>query len=557
MAGDGTLKRRMDPREDAQQKNASLGAVTKSDAGLAPKRVDSAHSGRVAKVRPRATSPYDEISAAVPATSTHDDVGDDSLTDVASPSALPQRPRSEQPTEPQFVDPLVGRVLGSKYRVTRHLASGGMGSVYEAKHELLGHRVALKVLHTHLVQRGETARRFLNEAKVAANIDHPNVVRALDMDETPEGIPFFVLEYLDGQPLSAIVGRGRRLSARRSLQIAMQVLSALEVAHEQGIVHRDIKPENIFLLKRSGDQEHVKVLDFGIAKISAATAATSQGRIFGTPMYMSPEQLKDSSSVDARADIYAVGVLLYEMLGGTVPFVADGLAELMMLAATTEPTPLDELRIDLPEGLGDLIRQSFSANVDSRPLTAPAFRHELSLFLNVVTQMDLERIESAPDQETLDPETVRHVHRMRRHYLKRKVPTWKLVLSAVFLLGVGIGTGLVAAPLLHAPAESRANVDANQNVDANETVVAENPATSEAVLEGTPAANEQPAQPVAQEQERSSVEDVETALEPKTSQPAQAEGERTLRHSAKRRPRRVNRNKREPESGGLSFQQTP
>ncbi len=484
---------------------------------------------------------------------------------VVRHSEAPLPPRAEQSTNMQFVDPLVGRVLACKYRVVRHIASGGMGSVYEAEHIVLGHRVAVKVLHTHLVKKPESAKRFLNEAKVAANLDHPNVVRAVDVDETEDGVPFFVLEYLDGQPLSAVLGRGRHLPVRRSLQIIMQLLSALEAAHEKGIVHRDIKPENIFLLKRSGDQEHVKVLDFGIAKISAATRATSQGKVFGTPMYMSPEQLKDSSNVDERTDIYAVGVLLYEMLGGTVPFVADGLAELMMATVTSEPTPLAELRVDLPEGLGELVRAAFAAEREDRPPTVATFRHELSLFQNAVTQMELERVALDPEAGTLDPDAVRNIKAWRKKRTaaaKSKRSTSLLVVAGLCLLVAGVAVGAGVSNFRNWVTVEE---QTDQSVPTVDPVV---PAPFEVTpVVGVAPALEQPAvneenetrdegNDVAEEVESESEEASEAAEteEPQTEAAKRAAAERARRRRAARRSARRREKRTEAERSGLGFQ---
>ncbi len=230
------------------------------------------------------------------------------------------------------LDPLVGTLLAERYRLFSLLGEGGMGRVYAAEHALMRKRVAVKILHRELTQVSEVVARFEREAMAAANIDHPNIAAATDFGKLPDGSVFLVLEYVQGKSLRELIEQGP-LPVERALGIVRQITSALVNAHALGIVHRDLKPENVMLVEKSGDPDFVKVLDFGIAKVPVqevsergsirpAKVITRVGMIFGTPEYMAPEQAL-GQNVDARADLYALGVILFEMLSARRPFSAD------------------------------------------------------------------------------------------------------------------------------------------------------------------------------------------------------------------------------------------
>ncbi len=229
-------------------------------------------------------------------------------------------------------DPLIGKLLADRYRLFSLLGEGGMGRVYLGEHVLMRKRVAVKILHRELTQVPEVVARFEREAMAAANIDHPNIAAATDFGKLPDSSVFLVLEYVQGRGLRELIDEGP-LPVERALNIARQIASALVSAHALGIVHRDLKPENVMLVEKSGDPDFVKVLDFGIAKVPVqdvsergsirpAKVITRVGMIFGTPEYMSPEQAL-GQNVDARADLYALGIILYEMLCGRRPFSAE------------------------------------------------------------------------------------------------------------------------------------------------------------------------------------------------------------------------------------------
>ena len=241
-------------------------------------------------------------------------------------------------------DPFVGAIFGDRYRVRALIGKGGMGSVYEAEHVLLGRSVALKILHAEYADHPDVRRRFENEARAVVAIDHPNIVRALDVGRAPDGSPFLVFERLRGQDLEQVLAQHGRLSVREATRIICAVADALSAAHARGIVHRDLKPSNVFL-EEPGDVP--KVLDFGVSKLGAlGGASTHTGMMMGTPAYMAPEQLRDSSRVDARADVFAVGVMLHRMLSGALPHDASSW-EGWLAARETPPRPIEGIPADV------------------------------------------------------------------------------------------------------------------------------------------------------------------------------------------------------------------
>ncbi len=226
-------------------------------------------------------------------------------------------------------DPLIGVVLAGRYVVKSRIGEGGMGLVYEGLHRDIDKRVAIKVLRDDLSRKPEVVARFRQEARSASRIGHDNIVDIFDFGETTRGASYFVMEYLEGEDLGNVLSRDVTVPAERACEIVLQCCKALSATHAKGIVHRDIKPENIFLTQRDGIDDFVKIVDFGIAKMSdiemdgaPGRKLTKTGMIFGTPEYMSPEQAA-GRNLDHRVDVYALGVILYECLSGRVPFEGD------------------------------------------------------------------------------------------------------------------------------------------------------------------------------------------------------------------------------------------
>jgi tRNA A-37 threonylcarbamoyl transferase component Bud32/tellurite resistance protein len=252
-------------------------------------------------------------------------------------------------------DPLVGTTLAGRYRISKRLGDGGMGSVYLAEHTILRKPVALKLLKPEFNADASLVERFFREARATAAIQHEHVVEIVDFGQTPE-YAFFVMEALSGCELTELIGRGRRLPWNRSKAIMLQVVSALAAAHEAGIVHRDMKPGNVFLIQRGDTPDYVKVLDFGIAKINDGVQLTQAGMVFGTAAYMAPEQAT-GGEVDGRTDIYAVGCLLFEMLTGRLPFPGDNFMKVLSQHIREQAPRLREVvpDLDIPPGVEELV----------------------------------------------------------------------------------------------------------------------------------------------------------------------------------------------------------
>ncbi|WP_437636934.1 protein kinase domain-containing protein [Sorangium sp. So ce854] len=269
-----------------------------------------------------------------------------------------------------------GDVIAGKYRVDHVLGRGGMGMVVAASHLVLPHRVAIKLL----VSDGNPAlvQRFLREARAAARLDGEHVVRVLDVGELESGVPYIVMEYLEGEDLSDVLRTCGPLGVTEAADYVLQACVAMAEAHAAGIVHRDLKPANLFLTAKPGGAKLIKVLDFGISKeLGGGAALTRTWEMLGSPVYMPPEQMRSSRSVDARSDIWALGAILYRLLTGRPPFEAPALAELMLLVATAEPVPPSAFRSDLPPGLERVILHCLQKDPAQRPQTVA----ELSLAL--------------------------------------------------------------------------------------------------------------------------------------------------------------------------------
>ena len=239
----------------------------------------------------------------------------------------------------------VGQVISGKYKLLRLLGDGGMGSVYEAEHLTLGTHVAIKVLHGDLARRSGLIERFLQEARVSAQIRSPHVCNVSDVDRTPDGVAYLVMELLQGEPLSNVIKRERKLAVPTTCEYTSQILQALEAAHALGVIHRDLKPDNVFLTF-TGGKSVLKLIDFGIAKLkregnqAGTKNLTVAGMLMGTPEYMAPEQAYSADKVDVRADLYAVGVMMYEMLSGTAPVSGDDPRVMVLKVERGEITPL-------------------------------------------------------------------------------------------------------------------------------------------------------------------------------------------------------------------------
>jgi serine/threonine-protein kinase len=259
-----------------------------------------------------------------------------------------------------------GTIIGS-YEVVELIAEGGMGRVYLARHQKLGRKVALKVLRRRYSEDKETVGRFFEEARAVNRIQHAHIIEVTDFIEDDVHGSCYVMELLEGETLATHLQNAGPMPAAEVVRISLQVAGALAAAHEQGIIHRDLKPDNIYLTKREGQWDYVKLLDFGIAKLEGVEDRTAMG----TPAYMAPEQLQ-GQLVDARADVYSLGVVLYEMLSGKRPFFGRSAGELLLKHATERPPPLPVKEHNIPRALETLVESCLAKSCHDRPASATA-----------------------------------------------------------------------------------------------------------------------------------------------------------------------------------------
>ncbi len=280
-------------------------------------------------------------------------------------------------------DSLLGQTLAGKYRIEERLNEGGMGTVYRATHVLMDKTVAIKVLRASLAADEKIVARFSREARAASRISHPHALSVTDFGEAENGVVFLVMEYLSGQTLKEVIRNEGPMALPRVVEIIRQVGGALDAAHEQGVVHRDLKSENIMLLGNSGP-DYAKVLDFGIAKIKEVEGAydpglTAPDLVIGTPQYMSPEQCSQSPDIDARSDLYSLGVIVFEMLVGHVPF-SGGSPTAIMMKHLQEPSPsVLEERNDLPAAVGRVVTRAMAKRPEDRYQTVGEMVEDLTI----------------------------------------------------------------------------------------------------------------------------------------------------------------------------------
>jgi serine/threonine-protein kinase len=264
-----------------------------------------------------------------------------------------------------------GTLIDDKFEVRRLLGTGAMGAVVEATHVLRRAPVALKFMSPRMLDLPGVVERFLNEGVAASRINNEHVVKVLDVSKLPNGQPYLVMEFLDGEDLAALLEReGKRglADVARAVHFVLQVLRGLQVAHQAGIIHRDLKPANCFVVTYDGDPDFIKIVDFGISKLQGPENElylTQEGSTMGTPLYVSLEQARDAANVDARSDLYSVAVILYELLCGHTPFMPKTIPELFIQLATVTPKSLDEIR-DLPPGLAALVAKGLAKNREDR-----------------------------------------------------------------------------------------------------------------------------------------------------------------------------------------------
>lgn len=298
-------------------------------------------------------------------------------------------------------DPLVGRTIGGRYVLAQRIGAGGMGTVYRARHEVVGRDVAVKFLARHLSAEPSHRERFLREARAANRINHEHIIDITDCGETPDGLVYLVMEFLDGVPLNVELERAGALPLRRALSIGLQIASALGRAHELDVYHRDIKPENIYLLA-GYDGDFVKILDFGLAQMRGELRLTATGTVFGTPEYMSPEQVR-GAEITHLSDLYSLGVVLFEMLAGTKLFEGST-PELIMKHLRVPPRAPSHCRAGIPPEIDALVLRLLAKDPSERPHSAHQLAEDIKARLRGLGESVSDSVPSIrPEHRTIAP----------------------------------------------------------------------------------------------------------------------------------------------------------
>jgi serine/threonine-protein kinase len=362
-----------------------------------------------------------------------------------APAAAAVTAPAPAPADAAF-DSLIGATLAGRYEIVRRIGEGGMGAVYEARHAVIGKRVAVKVLLEKFLTKSDFVARLLQEARLASSIGHENIVDVTDFGTTDDGRSFVVMEFLDGEALSQLIMREAPLPVERSLRIARQVASALGAAHAKGIYHRDVKPENVYLVRR-GEADFVKVVDFGISKAvkqggndeaGEAYRLTHTGLLLGTPLYMSPEQARGDEDLDHRVDIWALGVMMYECLTGEVPFRANNYLGIISQVLTHTAAPPSKVRPELgiPDAVEAVVMRAMAKDRALRYQAMTDLERDLERLLAGDQNVGLPLVPegAAPGRPPITPP-----HR------------WHLGLAATVTLGLGVWLALSRAPGASAP----------------------------------------------------------------------------------------------------------
>ena len=305
---------------------------------------------------------------------------------------------------------LVGTLLDQDYEIVRHLGGGGMGQLYEARHLRLPRRVAIKVIRADLGHDPSLLARFHREAAVTSSLGSPHIVDVIDFKALPDGSPYMVMELLVGEDLGQRLRRRGKLPLGEVKHLLRQLAAGLGAAHLRGVLHRDMKPENIFLVHQA-QEDFVKLLDFGLSKVLGAQSMTLSHSTLGTPAYMSPEQTRGDQELDPRADIYSVGVVLYQALTGRVPFTGENPFQVLTKIASEVPRPPRELNPEIPGAVSELLLRTLAKKRDERPATMEALWSEFEAATRETAEVERDPTVPVPSGELLvglDPTSPAH-----------------------------------------------------------------------------------------------------------------------------------------------------
>lgn len=381
----------------------------------------------------------------------------------------------------------VGVTIGGKYRITRFLAEGGMGTVYEAQHVVVKRRFAVKFLRSEFLHRRDILSRFQLEAESAGALESENVAAAVDFGLTAQGHPYLVMEYLEGASLAAVLAAQGPLPVERAADLVLQACAGMQRAHDAGVIHRDLKPQNLFVCRRSDETDLLKVVDFGVAKLQGGgvSGLTSTGAMVGTPSYMSPEQARGESEIDHRTDVYALGVILYELLSGAVPHPGASHNAVIHHISTQPPLPLARHGRELPGSLVSLVERTLATEPSARPASAAELARELTPFasrrvwpVTSPTTLMLDSTVLAPEHAEKSPSGASAVPLERS--TPRAVPraSWRGLSLGLVLLGAVVAVAVLATRKpagFERPAQPelavRAELEAKRPLDVHEPAV--------------------------------------------------------------------------------------
>jgi serine/threonine protein kinase len=381
----------VEPTDSAQHKTQM--APRRETFPLTPSTVGTPQSQSAQTAVPYAV-PTQEITSAraraLPSDSQQPKVRSVSAVSDSAADAL----EAYKTTRENEYDKLVGQTLDGRYYVEKKIGEGGMGVVFAARHAVIERPLAIKVLKREVMRDTATIRRFVQEAKAASRIGHPNIVDVTDFGTTPDGMTYSVMEYIEGQTLGSAIRHAAPFPPLRAVKIAAQIARALGAAHDKGITHRDLKPENVFLLDRDGRTDFVKIVDFGIAKVAptpgsaAEPRLTRAGSVFGTPEYMAPEQAAGRGDTDGRVDVYALGVILYEMVCARVPHRGDSMVRTLAMQMLDPVEPPSKVRPDLniPAELELVIMTALAKKRENRYQTMGQLHEALEKVHTVIGQ---------------------------------------------------------------------------------------------------------------------------------------------------------------------------